>query len=163
MENKPFIPALRYDALTGLYDRVVGLTMPEKKFKQSLIQQAAIGPHVRVLDFGCGTGTLTLLIKESCPDALVSGVDVDPKVLAIAQEKIKGQQLSIGLTQYDGKRLPYPDGSFDRVLSSLVFHHLTSQQKQAALQEIHRILVPGGEIHIADWGKRRMPSCGVLF
>ena len=49
--------------------------------------------------------------------------------------------------------LPYQDGSFDRVLSSLLFHHLTRDDKQRSLREVRRVLKPGGGLHIADWGK----------
>jgi len=52
-------------------------------------------------------------------------------------------------------QLPYPDNSFDRVLSSLVFHHLTTENKQRTMQEIYRILRAGGELHMVDFGKPR--------
>ena len=48
--------------------------------------------------------------------------------------------------------LPYPEASFDRVLSSLFFHHLTTENKVKTLREVKRILKPDGELHIADWG-----------
>ena len=49
--------------------------------------------------------------------------------------------------------LPYADASFDRVVSTLFFHHLTGEAKSLALSEVHRVLKPEGELHIADWGK----------
>jgi ubiquinone/menaquinone biosynthesis C-methylase UbiE len=49
--------------------------------------------------------------------------------------------------------LPYPDGYFDRVLSSLLFHHLTLENKSRTLSEVFRVLKHGGEFHLADWGK----------
>ena len=58
--------------------------------------------------------------------------------------------------------LPYPDASFDRVLSSLLFHHLTRAVKESTLREIHRVLKPDGELHIADWGRPQDPVMRVL-
>jgi SAM-dependent methyltransferase len=49
--------------------------------------------------------------------------------------------------------LPYPDSSFDRVVSSLVFHHLTTENKARTFKDIFRVLKPGGELHVADFGK----------
>jgi len=49
--------------------------------------------------------------------------------------------------------LPYPDASFDRVISSLLYHHLTREKKERTLKEIFRVLRQGGELHVADWGK----------
>src|SRR5205823_11117127 len=48
--------------------------------------------------------------------------------------------------------LPFEDGSFDRVVSSLVFHHLPREVKERSAAEIARVLRPGGELHVADWG-----------
>ena len=81
------------------------------------------------------------------------GVDVDDMILRIAEAKREQEKLSINIQKYDGDKLPYPDNHFDRVMSSLVFHHLTLRQKYSALEEIHRILKPSCEIHIADFGK----------
>jgi ubiquinone/menaquinone biosynthesis C-methylase UbiE len=90
--------------------------MREEMFKRQLISQTYIQPGQRVLDLGCGTGTLTVLIKQTIPDAEITGVDGDPKVLEIAEEK--AAQAGVGIT-WDhalATALPYPDCSFDRVL-----------------------------------------------
>ncbi|MEG6615993.1 class I SAM-dependent methyltransferase [Peptococcaceae bacterium 1198_IL3148] len=106
-----------------------------------------------ILDFGCGTGTLTIMTKKEVPQAITYGVDIDPKILEIAQNKVKNSDYEIFLNTYDGITLPYNNEMFDKVLSSLVFHHLTRSQKVKALEEIYRILKVGGELHIADFGK----------
>ena len=156
-DSQKYIPALRFDWLTGLFDPVLSLTMPEKKFKQALIDQAGLECELplTVLDYGCGTATLSLLLKQRYAHADVYGVDVDAKVLAIAGQKVTRQGLDIRLSQYNGSDLPYPNHAFDRVLSSLVFHHLTRAQKMKALKEIYRVLKPQGQLHIADWGKAK--------
>ncbi len=129
--------------------------MPEKTFKRELVNQASIERDSKVLDFGCGSLTLSLMAAEMQPDAQYHAVDVDGKILAIAGEKLKHSQKRIHVMHYDGTVLPYNDNSFDRVVSSLVFHHLTSKQKENSLKEIHRILKLDGELHIADWGKAK--------
>lgn len=153
MEKKEFIPALKYNWLTKIYNPVVAFTMPELKFKSELIKQANIVTNHKVLDFGVGTATLSLLLSKQQPDCYIDGVDVDEKILGIAKEKIDEQEAKITLTKYDGLKLPYPDKTFDRVITSLVFHHLDGEQKKNSLLEIKRVLKPDGELHIADWGK----------
>ncbi len=163
MVQQKYIPALRYNWLTKIYNPVVAFTLPELKFKSALIKQASILPHHKVLDFGIGTATLSLLLSKKQPDCYIEGVDVDEKVLKIAKEKITQQEAKIILTKYDGFILPYPDKTFDRVITSLVFHHLDKEQKKNSLLEIKRILKPHGELHIADWGKASSFLMRTLF
>lgn len=129
------------------------LLMPETAFKSRLVEQMKIESGHRILDIGCGTATLTILIKRSHPDAVVIGLDGDPKILKIARSKIEKEALDIVLDEGMSFELPYPDGSFDRVVSSLVFHHLTRENKIRTFNEIFRVLKPGGELHAADIGK----------
>ena len=153
--NQNYIPALKYDWLTRFYDPVLSLTMPEKEFKRALVEQAMILPNSRLLDFGCGSLTLSLMAKAVQPSAIVHGVDVDKNIIEIATKKLIKTGAEIIIEQYDGKILPYSNDQFDKVISSLVFHHLDFSQKHQALQEIFRVLNPGGELHIADWGKAK--------
>ena len=153
MRTKTYIPALKYDWLTKLYDPVVGTLMPEKKFKNALITQASLEPGSKVLDFGCGSLTLTLMAAKKRPDVNFHAIDVDSKILSIAEGKLTHSEIEVALHHYDGQILPFGNGYFDKVMSSLVFHHLTKEQKQLALNEILRVLKPNGELHIADWGK----------
>lgn len=152
-ESKNYIPALKYDWLTKVYDPVLQFTMPEREFKSALIRQMQIKPDERILDFGCGSLTLSIMAAQMHPQAQFFGVDIDEKIISIAKEKLSRSGLNIDVQQYDGNKLPYPDNSFDHVMSSLVFHHLTLRQKYFALEEIHRILKPRGQFHIADFGK----------
>jgi ubiquinone/menaquinone biosynthesis C-methylase UbiE len=148
-----YIPAFGHDMLTPLYDVAMKWLMPEDRFKRHLIRQAAIERGQRVLDLGCGTGTLTILIKQLHPESEVVGLDGDPNVLVIARAKAKKAGIDIAFDEAMAFQLPYPDGSFDRVLCSLVLHHLTTENKRRALKEVYRILRLGGELHVADLGK----------
>lgn len=163
MNSTKYIPALKYEWLTRFYNPLIRVTMPEKEFKTELVRQANIKENHRVLDFGVGTATLSLMIKDTNPSSEVNGVDVDEKVLAIALKKIKKARSMIFITKYDGVKLPYSDSCFDRVLTSLVFHHLTAKQKHNSLVEIKRVLKPNGELHIADWGKASSVLMRSLF
>ncbi|MFZ3058161.1 MAG: methyltransferase domain-containing protein [Candidatus Methanoperedens sp.] len=152
MNYKKYIPALSFEWLTPLYDPVM-LLMRESTFKRSLVEQANIKNGYRVLDLGCGTATLTILIKKTYPGAEVTGLDGDTKILGIARAKVAKAGLEIALDTGMSFELPYPDDSFDRVVSSLVFHHLTREDKARTFKEIFRVLKPGGELHVADFGK----------
>ncbi len=154
MKKSPrYIPAFHFHWLTRWYDPVMRRLFPEAALKTALIAQARILPGQNVLDVGCGTGTLTLLIKQTQPDALVYGLDMDSQILDIARRKIKQAGKTIVLQQGTATHLPYPDGSFDRVFASLMLHHLTREDKLRALGEAFRVLKPGGELHVADFGK----------
>jgi ubiquinone/menaquinone biosynthesis C-methylase UbiE len=148
-----YIPALGRDWLTPLYDPLQRWVMREDQFKRHLIRQAQIEPGHRVLDLGCGTATLTILIKRTHPLAEVVGLDGDPRILAIARAKAAKAGVAIALDHGMAFEMPYPDNTFDRVLSSLVVHHLTTQNKQLALREVYRILRPSGELHVVDFGR----------
>ncbi len=155
--SRDFIPALNREWLTPLYDPLIRWTMREGVFKPRLVRQAHIAPGHRVLDLGCGTGTLTILIKQIYPESEVVGVDIDPRILGVARRKASRSEVEIILDQGSATALPYPDASFDRVLSSLVFHHLRTEQKMQAAREAFRVLRPGGELHMADFGPPNSP------
>ena len=155
-----YIPALSHEWLTPLYDPIMQLFMRESTFKRCLVLQAKIEKGYRVLDIGCGTATLTILIKKVNPEAEVRGLDGDPQILKMAKTKIIREGIDIKLDLGMSFELPYPDSSFDRVVSSLVFHHLTRENKARTFKEILRVLRSGGELHVADFGK---PHNGLMY
>jgi SAM-dependent methyltransferase len=151
--DRSYVPALGYHFLTPLYDAAVGATTRERSFKEALIRQACLEPDQRVLDLASGTGTLAIWIKQHQPLLDLTGVDIDPAILAIASRKAKTANVDVRFDRAPSYELPYPAAHFDRVVSSLFFHHLTWQDKMRTARELMRVLKPGGELHVADWGR----------
>lgn len=152
MTNKDFIPALGYDFLSEYYDLTIKLTMPEKKFRYKLIDWVEPIMGDSILEFGFGTAQNLILLKNRNPGALLQGVDIDPKIKSIAEYKLRKHNIDVPLHLYDGNNLPFADGSFDKVFSSLVFHQLDASTKLHCLKELNRVLKPGGKLIIGDWG-----------
>lgn len=147
-----YVPALGFHALTPFYDVVVGVTTRESAFKRALIRQADITPGHNVLDLACGTGTLAIWIKQQMPLANVIGLDGDPAILSLAKRKATKSKVGVQFEHGLSHELPYPNAHFDRIVSSLFFHHLSWDNKQRTARELFRVLKPGGELHVADWG-----------
>lgn len=147
-----YVPALGFHRLTPYYDAVVSATTRERVIKRALIQQARIRAGHQVLDLASGTGTLAVWMKQRHPLATVTGVDGDPAMLSMAIHKAQRANVEVQFDQALSYDLPYPAAQFDRVLSSLFFHHLSWANKQRTARELFRVLRPGAELHVADWG-----------
>ena len=136
------------------YDRMVSLLSfgQEQKFRQSTLKLARIQPGERILEVGCGTGTLTLAAKaQAGPHSQVCGIDVAPDMIETARHKAAqaGREIEFQLSSIAA--IPYPDGQFDLVLSSLMLHHLPGDAlKRQGMQEVLRVLKPGGRLLIVD-------------
>ena len=154
-----YLPAAGHDALLPGYDlltRLLGFSRVHEK----LIGQAELADVQRVLEIGCGTGNLTIRAKRAHPGASVIASDPDPLALARARRKalrLNGIRFERGYAQ----RLPYADGEFDRVLSSMMLHHLDDEAKPAAAAEVFRVLRPGGRLHLVDIGGDMTPHDGL--
>ena len=156
-DDRAFLPALRFRALTPVFDRAVRVTTREQRFKRELLSQARIAPGDSVLDVGAGTGTLAIMVARAVPHAQVTGLDADPEILALARRKAADAGVEIDFVEGFSTELPFPDSHFDVVLSSLFFHHLERDVKTRTLTELHRVLKPGGPLHVADWGRPSDP------
>ncbi len=145
-----YIPALRWHVLTPIYDLVMRTVMPEAKFRARLLSALDLRDGQRVLDVGCGTGSFCALLEQH-EGVEVHGADIDPRVLERAQRKSQRSRFAAA----PAHALPFDDGSFDRVTSTLLLHHLTSTEKRAALLEWRRVLRPGGQMCVLDWDRPR--------
>lgn len=154
-----YLPAVRFDFLTPFFDVFVRSTTREHTFKRKLLEQARLKGPLDVLDLGSGTGTLAIWAKERNPALRIHGLDGDPAIIEQAKRKAQKAGADVTFDQGLSYELPYPDASFDRVLSSLFFHHLVIRDKRRTIAEIARVLRPGGELHVGDWGQpRSLPS-----
>ena len=154
-----FLPATGHHLPIALYDPMVRL-LRKSALDRLLVDRSAISPGARVLEIGCGTGNVCLEVGRRQPTARVVGLDPDPRVLDRARRKAGRAGLTIGWEHGFAERLPFPDGSFERVLSSFMLHHLGPQQRDAALREAHRVLAAGGSLHLVDMSPRPATGTG---
>lgn len=147
-----FLPAMGHPALTPFYDSFARLVAREKTFKGRLVERLGLRAGSRVLDVGCGTGTLAIMIASAGTGADVTAVDGDPDILERARAKARAAGVSIDFQHAMATELPFDDGMFDRVTSTLMAHHLATDAKQQMFAEIRRVLAPAGELHLVDVG-----------
>jgi ubiquinone/menaquinone biosynthesis C-methylase UbiE len=118
-----------------------GFTLPVIRHALTRERYTRLTERGRLLDFGCGNGANTILFA---PDfGSVVGVDVEPARVEEARASAASRGVpNVEYSVYDGERLPFPDGSFDCVVSFEVIEH--TRDDRAALAEIARVLKPGG-------------------
>jgi|SRR5579883_453492 ubiquinone/menaquinone biosynthesis C-methylase UbiE len=148
-DRHDYLPAAGRDSLLPFYDLFTA-ALGVAKLHRRLIDQAELADGQRVLEIGCGPGKLSLRAKRMHPGIQLIGSDPDPRALALAQRKARNLK-GISFERAYAQRLPYPDASFDRVLSSLMLHHLDDDDKAATAAEIQRVLRPGGSLHLVDF------------
>lgn len=153
MVDYKFAPAFICDFFTPLYDLILEQGGLGKSLQRKIIKLIQIKDGQSILDIGCGSGGLLIKIKSKYPNSKIVGVDPDPKILKIAQEKAIKNHLKIDFQNAWAEKLPFKDHSFDVVISSLTFHHLPTEIKKKTLQEVHRVLKKDGRFLLADIGK----------
>jgi ubiquinone/menaquinone biosynthesis C-methylase UbiE len=146
-----YLPAMGHDRLLPMYDAFTWLLGVPAAHRR-LVEQAGIRPGERVLEIGTGTGNLALRVARRHPGVEVIGLDPDPLALGIARRKAARRGLQVHWDLGSADNLPYETESVDRVLSSLMFHHLDVDTKQGTLAEVRRVLKPGGSLHLMDFG-----------
>lgn len=140
--------AARYDLLVGL------LTLGgEGRLRRKILDLAGLRAGERVLDIGCGTGTLAILAQRRVgPSGSVHGFDASPEMIARAAAKAKRAGLDLDLRKATVQAMPYPDASFDVVLSTFMLHHVPEPARRQMALEIRRVLKPDGRALLVDFG-----------
>lgn len=148
-QDRPFLPAAGRDVFLPLYDPITRLFGLMAALDQ-LIARAELRTSHQILDVGCGTGTLAVRIAGRYPGVRVTAVDPDPEALARATKKAARAGVSVQFERGFADALRYSDGSFDRVFSSMMLHHVHRKEKPKALAEMRRVLKPGGRLELMD-------------
>lgn len=163
-KNKKFTPALAYHWLTPTYDTVCELVGYGRRLKQNIVALIDPQPGQKLLDVGAGTGTflVELLRNQSKIEAI--GIDPDGAILRTAQQKVEEAERTAQFIEGSADNLPFEDKTFDIVTSTLVFHHLSTEMKKKALQEIRRVLKDNGRFYLIDFGKpQNVFQAGLLW
>lgn len=155
-ETGSFTPLLGANVLSPFYDTAIGLATREGRWRGRLISQMNIQPDDRILDVGCGTGTLALMMKRQAPSATVFGLDPDPKALTMARRKATraGAEIEF-LPGFITDTLLKPLRPLTKIVISLVLHQTPVKEKLRILNTCRHVLGPDGQVHIADYGEQR--------
>jgi ubiquinone/menaquinone biosynthesis C-methylase UbiE len=156
-DDAGFIPALRFNRLTPLFDYVAAVAVRDRAIKRRVVACARIAGGEDVLDIGCGTGTLAVMAARAAPGVTVTGLDADASILARARKRADAAGLESRFDEGRSTALPYADASFDLVLSTLFFHHLPDDAKRQTAAELVRVLRPGGRLVVGDVGRPQDP------
>lgn len=164
MTERAFTPALGRFAPVRFYDAVAALVR-ERLWRALVVGHVAPAPGGTVVDVGCGTGSLALLLAHVQPQARIVGVDPDPDILAVARRKAADAGVALDWRVGMGDTLEevVGAGSVDAVVSTLVLHQCPMAMKRAMLAAMHAVLAPEGRLVIADYGWQRTRAMRLAF
>ncbi len=162
--EKTFTPALGNAHFTPLYDLAIAALTRENLWRSRLVAHINPTAEDRILDVGCGTGSLAIRLKKTAPDAEMLGIDPDPAVIVRAWKK--SEKLGVTINWRIGFLTPAlceEIGQISKAVSCLVLHQTPLEEKNSILSAIHTLLQPGGTLYIADYGLQRTLPMRFLF
>lgn len=136
-----------------LYDALVSVITfgRERRFREAILDLAGVRSGERVLDVGCGTGTLAMGVRRRVgEEGVVHGLDASAEMIALARTKAEADGVAVDFQVGRAQALPFEDSAFDAVLCTMVMHHLPRDQRASAVAETYRVLKPGGRLLVVD-------------
>ena len=147
------------------YDLLVALATlgRERAMRERMLDLARVTPGEKVLDVGCGTGTLAIAAKRRVGDAgTVDGIDASVKMIERARKKAKRARVDAVFRVALAESTPFETSRFDLVLSTVMLHHLPRDTRAQAIQEMRRVIKPDGRVLIVDFGKQTTEHRGLM-
>ncbi len=136
----------------------------ERRFRERLLAPVRLEAGESVLDVGCGTGALALAAKRHVGSTgSVYGVDASPEMIARATKKAAKARVEATFQTALAESLPFPDGRFDVVLSTVVLHHLPKKVREQSVREMRRVLKPRGRVLVVDFAGASAKGKGPLL
>jgi ubiquinone/menaquinone biosynthesis C-methylase UbiE len=138
----------------GRYDLTVWLMTlgHEVAFRERILELVNLQRGERVLDVGCGSGSLAIAAKRQVGSAgAVCGIDASVEMITRATAKAGKAGLTVGFIEAPAQALPFTDGSFDVALSTIMLHHLPRKGREQTITEMRRVLRPGGRALIVEF------------
>jgi phospholipid N-methyltransferase len=164
-DYRSYVPALGDHRLSPLYDATIALMTCERTWRRAFVKQIAPAPRDVILDLGCGTGSLAILLKQTCPSASIHGIDPDPDILTRAEVKARDAGVLIHLAKgfaQDTAAIA-ADVRPNKIVSSLVLHQMPLAAKRLAILNAFAGLPADGELHVADYGLQSSPLMRLAF
>lgn len=156
--------AKKQEGQLGYMARYYDLVMPlmtlgrEKSLRQITIKLARLKPGDKVLEVGCGTGTLSLAAKAQVGSTgEVVGIDIAPEMIAVAGHKAMRKRADVTFQVGSIENIPFPDNRFDAVICSFMIFHMPEEVRRNGFTEIYRVLRSGGQLFILDFALPDIP------
>lgn len=146
------------------YRKISALFGMGPKFYRKGLGSIALGPGMRALDLGCGPGALSFALAERAHHASsITGIDLSDDQLHYAKRFSGNYRCGLDFRKNSMDELPFPDGHFDLVMTSMAIHETPPEVRRGAIREAARVLKPDGTFLLVDWGRPKLGLWGIVW